>query len=206
MRLRHLLGGCLTVVLLLVGGCLCMVFAPGPVKHDPPRVIGTRKDASGKVLEQFVYDGYSQNFGWFPGPHGPAPFSHRSWNKAFIREPGKPDRELPFLRDLRLNYYVCRPVANAPYWVMQTDEQDNPWITRILAFDDSHLLRNRVLPYEHDFTKDDRDFFYRDGNRRIIYRTAHGFEQYDIVTDELKACEKPPHMPEDDWNPLRTDQ
>jgi hypothetical protein len=198
MKATHALGGCLTIFLVLVGGCSYMIFFHSTIDHQPPRVIGVRIDAQGNVLQKFVFQGNAEQRGWFPGPHGPVSPVVKTWNNCFIREPGKPDRELPFLRDVWLGPSTCRPVADSQYWVMLVADKDVPGIYRILAFDDSHILRNRDLPWEHDFSKDDVDFFFRDGNRKVIYRTAHGFEEYNVLTDAAKPSEKPSPLPEDD--------
>ncbi len=83
---------------------------------------------------------------------------------------------------------------------MQTSVENN-YKCRILAFDESRILRNVTLPLTYSASGPGGPWF-REGNRKVIYRTMGGFEQYDIVTGVKQPCEKPVHLPEDDFFPL----
>jgi hypothetical protein len=193
--------GYLLIVLVFVAGCSYVMFFESQETQVGPTVIGIRKDAHGVVLQEFVFQCTNVERGWFPGPHGPHPMSLSGWNDCFIREPGKPDQPLPFLRDIWLNAYQCKPIANTPFWVMLTSSKNNTHIRRILAFDESRILRNVTLPLTYSASDEPTGPWFREGNRKVIYRTARGFEQYDIITGVKKPCEKPAHLPEDDYIP-----
>jgi hypothetical protein len=187
----RLICGCLIPVLLVLGGC-------NSTTRRPPKVIGVRKDAQGRVVQEFVYQDCIVKGAPVPGPHGFTSLVVRSWNECFLREPGKADHPLPFLRDLWINPYECKAVDGGPYWAMMTTDRENAGIYRILAFDDSHVFRNHDLPYEHDWAKGGRvAIYFRDGNRKVIYRTRRGqFEEYDILTDAVKPSKQPTDLTE----------
>ncbi len=92
--------GCLLVMAPFVAGCSYLMFFQSSDTTERPRVIGIRKDAHGVVLQKFVIQCTTRERGWRPSPRGPAPLSVTSWCDCFIREPGKPDQPLPFLRDM----------------------------------------------------------------------------------------------------------
>jgi hypothetical protein len=198
--------GCLVAVAALVAGCSYLIVFQSDDRTDGPRVIGIRKDANGVVLQKFVIQCTQRARGWFPSPHGPAPLSVTSWCDCFIREPGKPDHPLPFLRDFWLNAYQCKPIANSPFWVMQTSLENNSHKTRILAFDDSRILRNVTLPLTYFASQEPLGPWFREGNRKVIYRITGGFEQYDILTDVRQPCAKPEQLPEDDHTPWKLEE
>jgi hypothetical protein len=184
-----------------VAGCSYLMFFQSWDTTERPSVIGIKKDAHGVVLQKFVIQCTTRERGWFPSPRGPAPLSVTSSCDCFIREPGKPDQPLPFLRDMWLNRWECKPVANSPFWVMLTNVENN-YKCRILAFDESRILRNVTLPLTYSASGPGGPWF-REGNRKVIYRTTRGFEELDIVTGDTKPCAKPVHLPEDDYIPLR---
>jgi hypothetical protein len=194
--------GCLVAVAAFVAGCSYLVVFQSSDTTEAPRVIGIRKDAHGVVLQKFVIQCTTRERGWFPSPRGPAPLSVTSRYDCFIREPGKSDQPLPFLRDMWLNVWDCKPIANSPFWVMQTSLENNSHKTRILAFDDSRILRNVTLPLTYSTSGPGGPWF-REGNRKVIYRTTGGFEQYDIVTGVRQPCAKPVQLPEDDHTPWK---
>jgi hypothetical protein len=185
-KASHVLGGCLIAAVAMLGGC-------SSTTRRPPKVIGVRKDAQGKVVQEFVYQDVIVKGAYFPGPHGFTSSVEQSWSECVLREPGKADLPLPFLRDLSINDHECNPVSDSRYWAMLTTDREHPGIYRILAFDDSHAFRDHDLPYDHDWSQGGRfAIYFREGNHKVIYRTAGGkFEEYDILTDAVKPSKAP---------------
>jgi hypothetical protein len=164
-----------------------------------PKVLGVRQDAQGKVLAELVCQTHQDRAGIAPGPHGLGPLSITNWSECWLREPGKPDRPLPFLRDVLNNPFRCRPVAGTSYWVTVTSDHDgHEQNLRILAFDESGILRRRILDYFHAPASTRYEVYFRDGNRKLIFRAASGFIEYDLITNEKKACNEPAKIPADD--------
>lgn len=65
--------GCLVVFLLVVVGAIYFIFFWTSITHEPPEVIGVRKDAAGKVVQEFIYQENMERRGWTLGPHGTVP-------------------------------------------------------------------------------------------------------------------------------------
>jgi len=192
------LGGCLLP--LLVGGCTYVVFFATATRHDPPRVIGVRKDAQGNVLQQITLQGNSQRRGYFmPGPHGFTSFWNSDWYYLYLLEPGKPDRELVFLRDLpHINPYNCEPVYGTRLWAMITVTEPDDWRhgaeakRAIIVFDETHIVHHTTIDYEYDSKINGPvaiDF--RDGNHSVVYRSSNGWKSLDVVTGRIAPIEKP---------------
>lgn len=199
-------GGCLLPLLLLIGGCTYLVFFSTTTEHDPPRVIGVRKDALGNVVQQITFQSNSQRRGLMPGPHGPTSIWNRYWYYCDLLEPGKPDRELVFLRDLPgINAYKCHPVEGTPLWAMLTVKQpkQEDWFkgageTRaILLFDETHILHHTTIDYEHDWKRGGSvAIAFRDGNHTVVYRSAKGWKSLDVMTGRIAPIETPKKLPD----------
>jgi hypothetical protein len=192
MTRQHAFPVCLFAISLLAAGCQSKVLGP-------PRTIGVRKNPQGKILQELVCQEHQDRAGVAPGPHGLGPLSITNWCECSIREPGKPDRPLPFLRDV--NPQRCRTVAGTSYWLTLSEVHDshgnNP--IRLLLFDESGIRRHKVLDYVHDWkTGGGFQIYFRDGNHKVIFHAASGFIEYDVVTDLKKACGEPVKVPDDD--------
>ena len=87
-KASHVLGGCLIAAVAMLGGC-------SSTTRRPPKVIGVRKDAQGKVVQEFVYQDVIVKGAYFPGPHGFTSSVEQSWSECVLREPGKADLPLP---------------------------------------------------------------------------------------------------------------
>ncbi len=187
------ISACLLAISLLAAGCQSKVLGP-------PRVIGTRKNPQGKILQELVCQEHQDRAGiGSGGMHALGTLSITNWCECSIREPGKPDRPLPFLRDV--NPHRCRAVAGTSYWVTVFQELDphgnNPM--RLLLFDESEIRRRKILDYVHDWKKGGGfQVYFRDGNHKVIFPAASGFIEYDVVADAKKACGEPVKAPDDD--------
>jgi hypothetical protein len=139
-----------------------------------------------------------------PGPHGLASSVKRNWHHVYLLEPGKPQRELTFLRDEDANPYECTAVGDSPLWAMgcsdSTGRSAGPQIVELLVFDDTRILRRYRLPIDHQWYSSGRSehsylgyrlWKFNDGNRRVIYRAAEGYEAYDVLTGKVARWKEP---------------
>ncbi len=167
--------------------CCLLCFFPRLV-HEPPETIGLRRDAQGNAAEQIVFEQSYWHFADLPGHT--RPFHIRRYShKCFLEEPGKPRRELTFLRDENISGYsnTCKPVDTSPLWVRAgVFEPDN---LSVLVFDEAQIVHRRRLNYTSPGSGP--VFNFENGNRTVVYPTAQGFEAYDVITDTV-APWKPP--------------
>jgi hypothetical protein len=114
-------------------------------------------------------------------------------------ETGKTQSPLPFLPLVLFNPSHCRPVSDTPYWVVRTEKNDAHGETLgLVVFDESGILRQQVLDYVNDWSKSGFQIYLRDGNHKLIVRTARGFIEYDVITGAEKPGKEPSRIPEDD--------
>jgi len=191
--LKHVTNAGLIAVALLTGGC-------GTSRVEPRKVLGVKKDAQGKVLQEIVGRLHVEKWGVLPGPHGLGPADTKLWYECWLSEPGKPNRPLPFLTSVLFNPNHCRPVADTSYWVIRTQKNDAHGETiGLVVFDESGILRQQILDYAHDWSKGGGFQIYsRDGNRKLIVRTPRGFIEYDVISGSEKPGKEPPRIAEDD--------
>jgi hypothetical protein len=194
---RAVIVGCLLPALFLGGGCT-------ETTHYPPKVIGARKDAQGKVVQEIVYQDNFQAQGRFPGPEGDKPIWNRRWFYCYLREPGKPERELGFLR--RIPGVVgdhCYAVDGTQLWAMITVERRDDLndfrqevdIRKLLVFDESRVLHQIAIDYKDGWAA---TIAFHDGNRKVVYRSSKGWRSLDVVTGAVMPFQegkKPPNAP-----------
>ncbi len=174
-------------VLLALSPCGCCILALllkyAQVTHEPPKVIGVRKDAQGNVVQQIIMEASYRSIGSLPGPD--RPISTRKYSfKYFLEEPGQPRRELTFLRDIRVLYdHHPLPVNNSPLWVSAGYDQEvrmgwdyHPLV--VLVFDDAQVVHRRQLK---DYSNSRPEF--ENGNRTYVFRSPEGLTAYDVTTD-----------------------
>ena len=179
--------GCFAAFLLVVSGAIYFIFFWTSITHEPPEVIGVRKDDTGKVLEEFIYQENVERRGWTLGPHGTVPQEFRFWHHCFIREPGRRERELPFLQEVRFNPYKCYPVAGTALWavILMTDQPSE--LRGIVVFDDKHVVHQRIVEIK---AEEPPVSVFRDGNHKFIYQSPRGWEAYDVVKDTFAPATK----------------
>ncbi len=173
------------VVLLSCGGCIGWVFFV-PSYSQSTEATSARSDGKGKV-EEFVRVRHDKRRGWFPGPHGPVPWEHHVWFTNHLREPGKPPRELTFLRDEQQAWHLCKPVPDSNLWAVFCEDPapEGPCKFRLLVFDDTHIVRRREFQGITETNYECRALL-EDGNRKFVYTSPNGVEAYDILTDTTK--------------------
>ncbi len=175
--------GCLVAALIPFGGCLgCCVWNFYPtVTHEIPRILATRNE--GNVIQRVVLEhSIKTTARFFPGPHGPT--SNREYShKYFYDETGQPRRELIFLEGDLVPHYCehCRPVDNSSLWVMVREKH----VLSVLVFNGTEVLHRRTFNYIIDPKHEGNDLRFENGNRLVVYRTAQGFEAYDVIADTV---------------------
>jgi len=191
MKTQHVLIGCLLAALVVVGSCVYFVFFQSTITHWGPTVVAKR-DAKGRVMQEFIYEGGYEQRGLFPGAHGPVSPVVRKWTHCFIRDPGKPNRELTFLNDVgQINPASCRPVADTPLWSAYLDPTPGDegalvWV----VFDETHLVSRRAIHLENTPDSSPASELTQDG-RVLIYYSAKGWEAYDLVTGKVTPATRP---------------
>src|SRR5580698_11254256 len=135
-----ILGIVFLIVLLSCGGCLGWVFFV-PSYREIVETTKYRTNPQGQIVEEFTRVRHEKRRGWLPGPHGPVPWKHDVWFTCHLREPGKPPRELTFLRDEPQAWHLCKPVPNSPLWAVfcQVPVMNGPCKYELLVFDDTHI-------------------------------------------------------------------
>jgi hypothetical protein len=168
-------------------GCLLLALSPCCwclfpwLTHEPPETAAVRKDAQGNVVQMIVLEqSYWTTARGIPAAHGPTSIRKYS-QKYFLEEPGKPRRELTFLRDNWIGN-DCRPVDKSPLWVTAGFFGSK---LSVRVFDDKQMAYQRTLNCTPDLYHGGNDFRFENGNRTLVYRTAQGFEAYDVTTDAV---------------------
>ncbi len=175
----------LLLPVVLIGGCSYWVFLHDRFSELTDE-ISTRKDAAGKVLDEFIEIRHDRQRGILPGPHGFVPAQHEVWFTFHLREPGKPMRELAFLRDERSAWFYCRPVPDSRLWAVFCETPTSPCTYQLLVFDDTHIVRRRDFAGVGDESEIEARCLFEDGNRKFVYVSPKGIEAYDILTETVK--------------------
>ncbi|HEY2827970.1 MAG TPA: hypothetical protein VGJ04_10250 [Pirellulales bacterium] len=199
-KIRGVVGGLLiAVAALLATGC-----AEHETIHDPPKVIGERKNGNGQVVQQIILDETIYVTIQPLTPEGP----HRSGTRDrhyYLDEPGKPRREIPGLQSVPIFLNSALPVADTNLWVAVSAEYESggsaPAISRpkqgggieLIAYAD--VFRTLVFnadgavaeqkDYSFWINKKEEEFRYDTGNRAIIFRSPQGFKKYDVVKNTV---------------------
>jgi hypothetical protein len=184
-RLLRALAIALPVALLACGGYFSwLFFAPRYSQHT--ETVRARTNAQGQIVEEFVRLRHEETRGWFPGPHGPVPWQHDVWFTNHLREPGKPLRELTFLRDVEQAWHQCQPIPDSRLWVVSCQEPHDPGEYRLLVFDDTHIVRQLRFEGVAAATGYECCSVLEAGNRKFVYLSPRGVEVYDILTDRIE--------------------
>jgi hypothetical protein len=170
--------------LLLVGIVALSHFA---ATHEPPRTIGVRIDAQGVVQQRIVCEASYTNSLPMPGPEGFT--SKRRYSlRYFLEAPGKPRRELTFLRDAPISMCDLNPVPNNTMWAAAGFLEDEGRQFAVLVFDETQVRVHRRLNVTPDWGDPGHDFRFGNGNSTLFFRSTRGFDAYDIATDTVSAA------------------
>jgi hypothetical protein len=107
------------------------------------------------------------------------------WFTSYLREPGKPTRELSFLRDVQQAWHLCQPIPDSRQWVVFCQDPEEPCNYRLLVFDDTHIVRQLRLEGVAESTGYECRSVLEEKNRKFVYLSPRGVEVYDIVTDRI---------------------
>ncbi|HEX4073270.1 MAG TPA: hypothetical protein VHX68_18970 [Planctomycetaceae bacterium] len=175
----------LSVTLLAGGGYFSwLFFAPRYSQHT--ETVLARTNAKGQIVEEFVRLRHEEMRGWFPGAHGLVPWEHDVWFTNHLREPGKPMRELTFLRDVDQAWQLCQPVPDSRQWVVFGQDPQERSNYRLLVFDDTHIVHQLRLEGVAEATGYECRSVLEARNRKFVYLSPRGVEVYDIATDRIE--------------------
>ncbi|MCX5662045.1 MAG: hypothetical protein NTW19_20390 [Planctomycetota bacterium] len=203
MRKQLLLVG--VAVLVFAAAMLGFVFllssiATGLRAHPTGKIVATRVDANGAVVEQLMREeSHSETF--IPiGPHGSSKRVSNYKCKYFLVVPGQPRPVNPILEARGdqwqdVEYGVgWMPVQGAPKWVMAGFDNDlkrSGHFVNIKILDGSGQVLSRQYPYVPDWTNSEPSYRFENGNHNVVFRTSGGFDSYDVVTDSVAPWKKP---------------
>ena len=179
----------------------------GSIERESPRVIGVRKNARGETVQEFVYQENCAMSLPFLGPHGLATLPIRRWHYCYLREPGRPQRELVFLRNVDVTPFECAAVANTNLWTMNTTGRSAPvpaalpsnampspeerLLLEVLTFDEARIIRRHELGVDLDWEHGPYPLTkFESGNRILVYRSIRGLKAYDVVTGAITPWTK----------------
>jgi len=162
--------------------CTYLLTPPNPPPPTPPRH-GARLDSNGAIAQQILgQPSYTESLP-FPGPEG---FTRqRHYTYAYTLHDGPRQLDLPFLRTSPLPMPDCHPVANTDLWAAAgyLPHPGGPLV--VLVFDRKGFRYNHTLPVVTDWNHPGNDFRFTDDNHTLLFRSATGFDAYDVLTDRV---------------------